>query len=329
MDGTVYALDMQNGSILWTTNIRTHKVIQSPQWGHRLVSSPAYADGQLYVGSDDGRLYCLNASNGKILWEVRIGFGLLGVYGSVTYHDGKIFAGNGDTWKWDGNPKFPGFLSAIAADTGKIVWRHFFLRGGTGSAPAVHNGRVFIGALDHHLYAFDENNGRVVWRYTMSDAVWCSPSVADGMVFIADMDGFVYAVNESTGKEVWKFHGGQWSCCSTPTVYDQKVYFGLYTEKGSTFPYGALYCLDEYTGLELRSVHLSHICPPPIIADDMIFYGSHDYFIYARNVSDLSEVWKHQTGDVVQGEGALVDGHFFIGSNDGYLYCFGNNTFRQ
>lgn len=322
MDGNVYALDMRNGSILWTTNIRTHQVIQSPNWGHRIVSSPAYANGQLFVGSDDGRLYRLNASNGKIVWDVRIGFGILGIYGSVTYHEGKIFVGNGDTWKWDGPPIFPGFFSAIDANSGKVLWRHL-LRGGIGSAPAVHNGRVFVGAFDHRLYAFNENDGSVVWRYIMNDTAWCSPSIADGMVFIGDMDGFIYAINESNGNEVWKFDGGEWLCCSTPTVYDGRVYFGLYTGTGSTYPSGIFYCLDEFTGKELRSIQRGHICPPPVIADEMIFYGSHDNYIYACNVSDLSEIWKYKTGDVVQGEGAMVDGHLFIGSNDGYLYCFG------
>ena len=38
-------------------------------------SSPAVADGRVYVGSDDGRVYCLDASTGAQVWNYTTGGG--------------------------------------------------------------------------------------------------------------------------------------------------------------------------------------------------------------------------------------------------------------
>jgi outer membrane protein assembly factor BamB len=37
--------------------------------GSWVTSSPAVAGGYVYVGSWDNKLYCLNAANGKKAWE--------------------------------------------------------------------------------------------------------------------------------------------------------------------------------------------------------------------------------------------------------------------
>jgi len=36
-------------------------------------SSPAVADGVVYMGSDDGNLYALNATTGALLWKYTTG----------------------------------------------------------------------------------------------------------------------------------------------------------------------------------------------------------------------------------------------------------------
>ena len=41
--------------------------------GNFVWSSPAVANGVVYVGSDDGNLYTLNASSGALLWQYQAG----------------------------------------------------------------------------------------------------------------------------------------------------------------------------------------------------------------------------------------------------------------
>ena len=52
-DGSIYALDIRNGDIVWTFHT-----------GNWVASSPAVVDGKLFVGSYDGKMYCINAATG-------------------------------------------------------------------------------------------------------------------------------------------------------------------------------------------------------------------------------------------------------------------------
>ena len=49
----VYSLDPQDGSELWKQEVPGE-----------VVGTPAYVNGKLYVGCDDGRLYTFNAQSG-------------------------------------------------------------------------------------------------------------------------------------------------------------------------------------------------------------------------------------------------------------------------
>lgn len=61
-EGTLYALDAQDGNESWTYT--TDGAIES---------SPAVDGGTVYVGSDDGYLYSNNADNGDNNWKFKAG----------------------------------------------------------------------------------------------------------------------------------------------------------------------------------------------------------------------------------------------------------------
>jgi len=56
-DGACYALDAQNGALVWRTDI-----------GIPIVSSPAIAGHYVLFGADDSKLHCLNLENGQEVW---------------------------------------------------------------------------------------------------------------------------------------------------------------------------------------------------------------------------------------------------------------------
>lgn len=57
-DDRVYALDTQTGEVRWT--FQTEGPVRL---------APTIADGKVYIGSDDGCVYCLAACDGKIVWK--------------------------------------------------------------------------------------------------------------------------------------------------------------------------------------------------------------------------------------------------------------------
>ena len=60
-DGSVAAFDTETGSEQW--RFFTDGPVR--------VAPAANADGQVFVGSDDGYLYCLDAKTGKPVWKIR------------------------------------------------------------------------------------------------------------------------------------------------------------------------------------------------------------------------------------------------------------------
>ena len=90
--------------------------------------APAVAGGKVYFGSDDGRLYCLGAASGKLLWTRRaapssrkvLGNGRLisvwPVRGGAVVADGRVYFAAG-VWPFEGI-----FVCALDAATGRRIW---------------------------------------------------------------------------------------------------------------------------------------------------------------------------------------------------------------
>jgi outer membrane protein assembly factor BamB len=88
-------------------------------------SSPAVANGVVYVGSEDGNVYALNASTGAKLWSYATGAGL---YSSPAVANGVVYVGS-----YDYN------VYALNASTGGKLWS-YATSGAVLSSPAVANG---------------------------------------------------------------------------------------------------------------------------------------------------------------------------------------------
>ena len=57
------------------------------------LSSPAVANGVVYIGSDDDNVYALNASTGALLWQYTTGNS---VSSSPAVADGVVYVGSND-----------------------------------------------------------------------------------------------------------------------------------------------------------------------------------------------------------------------------------------
>ena len=56
------------------------------------------------------------------------------------------------------------------------------------SSPTVANGIVYVGSLDHNVYALNAKTGTKIWNYTTGDLVYSSPTVANGIVYVGSHD---------------------------------------------------------------------------------------------------------------------------------------------
>ncbi len=153
----VYALDAATGAERWSRST-----------GSLVVSSPAVADGVVYMGSWDHNLYAFDAGTGAKVWSYQTEDA---VTSSPAVADGVVYVGSHD-----------GYVYALDAATGAKLWS-YQTGAGIDSSPAVAAGKVYIGSWDHDLYALDAGTGVKLWSYQTGDAVYASPAVAARVVY--------------------------------------------------------------------------------------------------------------------------------------------------
>ena len=84
------------------------------------------------------------------------------------------------------------------------MWRSC-CRGDFYSAASVDAGRVYVGSLDGHVYAFSARTGEQLWSFVTAGYVYASPAVWRGLVLVGSYDHRFYALDAATGDVRWRF----------------------------------------------------------------------------------------------------------------------------
>ncbi|WDO11209.1 PQQ-like beta-propeller repeat protein (plasmid) [Streptomyces murinus] len=206
MRGTVDALDLQG-----------HDQWSFPTKG-MVTSSPAVAQGLLYVGSHDASLYALDATTGRLNWSLRTGGGITvppAVSDGVVYTtsaDSKIYAVSAvhGTLLWthtidSAQPgpvavrdKGPGReaqlvtvagakVMALAAASGREMWSQD-LKTATTSAPVLVNSTVVV-AADQELIALETNSGQPSWHGPLAGRATTAPMASGAKLVVGTSAG--------------------------------------------------------------------------------------------------------------------------------------------
>jgi len=130
----VYALDLNDGTILWNQTIGDNTVEPYQYAGY---NTPTVAEDAVFVSSPDGFLYAFNIENGSQLWKKNVYnkglFSMDYLLSSPAYANGIIYLGTPD-----------GALLAIDAETNETLWTENTIDGtGIISSPIVVDGLVY------------------------------------------------------------------------------------------------------------------------------------------------------------------------------------------
>jgi outer membrane protein assembly factor BamB len=316
-----------------------------------ISSSPAIgADGTVYVGSWDKKVYALNGATGAKKWEFMTGDSVdsspaIGADGTVYVgsQDNKVYALDGATGalKWnflagywnDSSPaigadgtvyvgSFDGKVYALDGATGAKKWE--FLTGDSvDSSPAIGaEGTVYVGSRDKIVYALNGATGAKKWEFLTGDSVDSSPAIgAEGTVYVGSGDGKVYALNRATGAKRWEFLTGDLAGSSPAIGADGTVYVGSYDSK--------VYALDGITGVKRWEFVTGGaiFSSPAIGVDGTVYVGSMDDKFYALDRATGAMKWEFVTGENIDSSPAIgADSTIYVGSNDGGLYAlFGSS----
>lgn len=124
------SLDTAAGTENWTQSINGNS-----------TSTPAVHHGKIFIGSDDGKLYALNATDGSVIWTYTTG-GQIWSAPAVS-GDGKVCFGSLDH-----------FVYCVDEKTGSLVWSYYTGASRLRSSPAISEGMLFIGNENGKVYAF-------------------------------------------------------------------------------------------------------------------------------------------------------------------------------
>jgi outer membrane protein assembly factor BamB len=300
----------------------------------------------VYVGSNDGNLYALNATPGasdRELWNFSTGGP---VKSSPTVADGTVYVGSNSSTVY-----------AVDAAAGTEEWAFTAPSAAVISSPTVVGDTVYIGSNDGSLYALNATDGSEEWNFSTGSAVVSSPTVVNGTVYVGADDGNLYARQATTGAKEWTFSGSSSLIRSSPTVAGTTVYVGSFD--------GTLYAVDTSTGTGQWSASLENptnrssptvedgivyiggtlarelfaidtttenrkwgfddpqgrLRSSPTVQDGVVYIGnnrnSNSGALFAVNASDGTERWNFTETEntVMQSSPTVADGTVYIGSN--------------
>lgn len=188
------------------------KPVWKTQLTGEVLSPPVAADGVVVVRTGDGRIYGLNAADGKQRWVYQRALPSLALrsYAGIVVHRGGVFAG------------FPGGrLVAIALETGNVGWEAVVAlpKGATElervtdvtSYPVVEGSQVCAVAFQGRVACFDAIRGETLWARDASSIAGMGLDARNA--YITDDRSAVQALDRSRGASVWKQDklNGRWA----------------------------------------------------------------------------------------------------------------------
>jgi outer membrane protein assembly factor BamB len=203
VEATVSALDEKTGEKEWEFRPDANASLgRATTQGNRL-----------YFGTSSHRLYAVRVSDGKVLWQTDLGQAW--EYPAVVRGlaaAGKMLFATVEQWRTENGTKASGWLIALDAKTGKMLWRYSTGTGdqrrGFSSSPVVTSGLVLAADyLSNAIEAIDRKTGRQVWRFEGERNFAGfpeAPVVVGGNVYAGSGDTYVYAIDLITGRRIWR-----------------------------------------------------------------------------------------------------------------------------
>lgn len=244
------------------------------------------ADEEIVVVQGTGGITtCFDAETGKKLWDTYLGRQDDPSFPAIT-NDDYVLCVVGMT------------LYGVNKRNGDIVWQ-VNLPTHPSTSPSADQERVYIGALDGSLYAFDlrkikqlynENllpqwsHETQAWRYKTAKEV-TAPAVSDGVrVTFASMDRSLYTVTANRRKLVFQFETDA-PIATALTSMDNWVYLASQDQN--------FYCINSLNGqIRWHFISGSPIRTNPMLVNRRIYLMPERGGMFCINADNGREIWK-------------------------------------
>ena len=247
----VYAVDLANGTQRWAFPAEPDSKIS-------FYAAPALTEnGNLIVGGYNNILYRINTQSGL---------------GSPFFDgaEGRYIEAPLVTSDLVLAPSADHTLYALDLD-GNLVWKYKTeepLWAQPATDPACNC--VYLASMDHKVYAFELESGRLIWSSPdLGGAIVSTPAVsADQIVYVGTFANQMIALEAVSGNELWRFNANDWVWAS-PVIREDTLYFGDIS--------GTFFALDRHSGDLLWQIQPDGaIVGTPLVTEDAIYFTTED-----------------------------------------------------
>jgi serine/threonine protein kinase/outer membrane protein assembly factor BamB len=262
-----------------------------------VCSDPIVTERSVLFGAEDGHMYALNRSLTRKQWSYPIGKpivatpALCGDLVIIGANDGQVYAfpltGGEPRWRFETWGPVRGTLGAFGEQIvfgsqdqriyalnveGRRLW-HCTTRDKVEAPPIVRRGVIYIGGMDQHLYALDQEHGTLLWKRRLEGCILTAAAARDGRIYAGSADGRIICLDARNGETRWRYNVHS-QITSDLVLRDQRLYFGCAD--------GGMYCLDGHR----QEVCWRHqaggaIVTRPALVNGLVIIGSVDHRVYA------------------------------------------------
>jgi len=190
-DGNLFGLNAEDGKQLWLYDNAI------PALTLRGTAHPLLVESVVYAGFASGKILALNAADGTLMWEQRVGVAegrselerVVDVDGAPILVDDILYSAS-----------YQGRLVALNRSTGRGVWS---VEESTHTDLAAGNGRIYLVNADGYVRAYGATSGELEWENDqLLRRRLGAPQTFGGYLAVGDFEGYLHILDQSTGEFV-------------------------------------------------------------------------------------------------------------------------------
>jgi len=238
---TLVALNLLNLKKIWKLNLP------------HLYTSPLIWKDRIYVGTKDGRLFCVDKKLGEIFWHFNAKASLFGV---PAEKEGKIYFCD-----------VKGSIYCIDGLTGKNLWITD-LQPNIYSGPVIGKDKLYLGTTAGIFYALNLISGKILWEMESGGSIYSNASYKDNVIYFGNNSHKIFALDADNGHAIWEFQT-QGIINSAPLLGGNLLYIGSWDHN--------LYILSQNSGELIQRVEFKR----PIKSSPLLYKSN--LFIHVAN----------------------------------------------
>ncbi|MCC6807680.1 MAG: PQQ-binding-like beta-propeller repeat protein [Deltaproteobacteria bacterium] len=219
---------------VFAVNAQTGATVWTYEMGGEISEAPTVAEGRLLIMNSRNQLMALDALTGKWLWQYTRDFPV-GL--TILGHSGVAVKADKVFVGFS-----DGFLACVQLDDGLLQWSRPLTLSGQGFAdadatPIVVGDRVYASSVHDGVYALKADTGDVIWQLRAANVTRLTAQ--DPTLFALSASGKLQAIDADSGKPRWELKFPT-AVVSKPVAHRGYIAFGAKP--------GGLYVVDVQTG---------------------------------------------------------------------------------